>query len=114
MNDKIIRQWARETGLPVGDRGRLPSAVIQSYMEAHPDDQWEHPDTARTTCPRCRREWSGLAQCHCATCHNHFSTVGNFDKHRVTGRCHIDTADLKQQYGPYGVTWVGAEERPEL
>ena len=114
MNDKVIREWARSTGHPVGNRGRLPSAVILAYQEAHPDEVWEESEHKPRARCRCGRSWAGLAQAHCATCHNHFSTVSNFDKHRVQGLCYIDGADLKQQWGPYGVTWVGAEDRPEI
>lgn len=31
---------------------------------------------------RCDREWNGLRESHCARCHQHFSTVRNFDRHQ--------------------------------
>lgn len=33
------------------------------------------------TC-QCGRSWSGNNQAHCRMCHEHFSTVKNFDAHR--------------------------------
>lgn len=32
---QVIRDWARENGVPVGARGRLNPAVIEAYAEAH-------------------------------------------------------------------------------
>ncbi len=34
------------------------------------------------SCPSCSREWTGTVQAHCTICHEHFSTVANFDTHR--------------------------------
>ena len=34
-------------------------------------------------CPRCEARWGGLKTAHCAACHNTFTTVGNFDRHRT-------------------------------
>lgn len=31
----------------------------------------------------CGARWPGLSACHCPTCHRTFTTVGNFDRHRV-------------------------------
>lgn len=31
---KAIRDWARETGLKVSDRGKIPARIIQAYDEA--------------------------------------------------------------------------------
>ena len=35
--DTDIRQWAREKGLQVGERGRLPGDVTEAYRAEHPD-----------------------------------------------------------------------------
>ena len=32
---QAIREWARKNGHPVSDRGRIPSAIIEAYNEAH-------------------------------------------------------------------------------
>jgi hypothetical protein len=32
-----IRSWARENGLTVSDRGRVPATVIAAYRSAHPE-----------------------------------------------------------------------------
>lgn len=31
-----MRRWARDNGWRIGDRGRLPSAVLDAYSAAHP------------------------------------------------------------------------------
>jgi hypothetical protein len=31
-----VRTWAREMGLPVAERGRLPAAVVRAYRERRP------------------------------------------------------------------------------
>ncbi|MDA8056592.1 MAG: hypothetical protein M0032_01260 [Actinomycetota bacterium] len=33
-----IRRWAHAAGLEVGDRGRVPTAVVDAYWEAHPEE----------------------------------------------------------------------------
>lgn len=30
-----VRAWARETGMTVAERGRIPAAVVRAYDEAH-------------------------------------------------------------------------------
>ena len=124
MNDKIIRDWARESGIPVGQRGRLPSAVMEAYLDAHPDAQWESSEHRPIAiCHGCGRGWTGHAQCHCSRCHYHFSVVKHFDHHlAVCGNRRdghlmselLGDLGLKPQYGPYGITWVDADERPDL
>ena len=32
---QAVREWARENGHPVSDRGRLPASVVQAYEAAH-------------------------------------------------------------------------------
>ena len=71
------------------------------------------------TC-NCGREWAGLNQAHCTVCHEHFSTVNNFDKHRRTGTCQYPgtvtdrNGDpvLKPSANRFGVIWIGAGEHP--
>lgn len=68
---------------------------------------------------RCGRHWTGLAQAHCPTCHEHFSTVANFDRHRPgSGGCK-NPAEVTNRKGAavfkpvtnrLGTTWVGAGE----
>lgn len=80
--------------------------------------------TTPWTCS-CGRKWSGLAQAHCTVCHEHFSTVANFDIHgpRRAGCPHPSTQTrqkqdgtvvprLKAVEGSFGVTWVGWTEDP--
>jgi len=35
----------------------------------------------------CTAGWAPSRKCHCASCGENFSTVGNFDKHRQGGYC---------------------------
>ena len=30
-----VRQWAREQGMPVGDRGRIPAELVAQYLAAN-------------------------------------------------------------------------------
>lgn len=39
------------------------------------------------TCAKCRNRWSGANTSHCANCHETFSGVTTFDKHRDKGQC---------------------------
>jgi hypothetical protein len=62
----------------------------------------------------CGRQWTGLAQAHCCTCHEHFGSVAGFDRHRSSGRCqdpaHITTRAGRRVFrsaeSPFGGTWV--------
>jgi hypothetical protein len=38
----------------------------------------------RFTCGGCEATWGGLGRAHCAGCHQTFSVVSLFDKHRST------------------------------
>jgi hypothetical protein len=38
-------------------------------------------------CGRCPARWGGANTSHCAACHETFSTVANFDRHRLGGAC---------------------------
>jgi hypothetical protein len=62
----------------------------------------------------CGRQWTGLAQAHCPTCHEHFGSVHGFDQHRRSGHCqHPATVThrngrpwFKAKPGRYGITWT--------
>jgi hypothetical protein len=67
------------------------------------------------TCPRCHTTWTGTRACHCGACHQTFSGLEYFDRHRnhdgPHGRCQ-DPADLD------GIEfrndmWRGPEINPE-
>ncbi len=75
---------------------------------------------AINSCGGCDRRWNSTSEAHCATCHCHFSTVANFDRHRVNGTC-ADPATLTDRHGqpilrpverPGGPTWVGGTPSP--
>jgi hypothetical protein len=38
-------------------------------------------------CSGCDKEWSGHRRCHCTGCHENFSSVSAFDKHRKDFAC---------------------------
>jgi hypothetical protein len=52
-----------------------------------------------TVCVKCSAHWGGLKTAHCSVCHQTFSTVANFDRHRAgshsadTRHC-LDTAEV--------------------
>ncbi|HHU45660.1 MAG TPA: Lsr2 family protein, partial [Actinomycetales bacterium] len=33
--NRIIRQWAKDRGMAVADRGALPKSIIEEYEKAH-------------------------------------------------------------------------------
>lgn len=39
------------------------------------------------TCGSCDNTWGGVAQAHCSVCHELFSGVTSFDRHRSGGKC---------------------------
>lgn len=41
-----------------------------------------------TTCVRCRKSWGGLKTAHCTACHETFTVVSAFDKHRAGSHAH--------------------------
>lgn len=34
-NNADVRSWARQTGLTISDRGRIPTSVVAAYRDAH-------------------------------------------------------------------------------
>ncbi len=34
-DNQAIREWARQNGHPLSDRGRVPGKVLQAYQDAH-------------------------------------------------------------------------------
>jgi hypothetical protein len=44
------------------------------------------PDTLPHSC-RCGTRWAGSNTAHCGACHDTFSGVSTFDRHRRDGRC---------------------------
>ena len=81
---------------------------------------------ARFGCGDCGRKWTGYVECHCPTCHQHFTHVDNFDGHRIfaglkgdwsSRRClaedeiaRLAKANGKFIYtasqGPFGASWA--------
>lgn len=37
----------------------------------------------KVACPRCGKTWGGLSTAHCTACHETFTVVSNFDRHRT-------------------------------
>lgn len=88
---------------------------------------------ARYSCADCGRQWEGLKECHCASCHESFSTEANFDRHRVfdrdgdwsSRRCltpaelaaltnRNGTPVLAQSQRKHGFVWVSAGAPPQV
>lgn len=40
-----------------------------------------------TVCRDCSREWTGMKECRCAACHEHFTSESVFSRHQVGGKC---------------------------
>lgn len=63
-----------------------------------------------TTCITCQKSWGGANTSHCAACHETFSGIRLFDKHRLHygehGRC-VDPADVVDIEG-YRIMWTDA------
>lgn len=49
-------------------------------------------------CPACGRKWRSETQCHCATCHAHFSSPYTFDLH-LRGERHVRPEDVRDRNG---------------
>jgi hypothetical protein len=48
------------------------------------------PDVERQlphACGKCPNRWAGTSTAHCGACHNTFTAVGGFDRHRRNGAC---------------------------
>jgi hypothetical protein len=78
-------------------------------------------------CGGCDRRWTGSTSAHCTICHEHFSTVANFDAHGVSlrgcpppstrTRTKADGTVLplfKAVERRHGVEWVGFTEDPRF
>ena len=50
------------------------------------------------SCGGCENRWGGLAQAHCSQCHQLFSGITSFDRHRRNGKC-LDPAKIKNADG---------------
>ena len=57
---KIIRAWAKSVGLPVGERGRLNPATVQSYLKGDKRPAAKALAARQNTSPEVRttREWA--------------------------------------------------------
>jgi hypothetical protein len=70
------------------------------------------------SCGGCGRRWDGLSQAHCARCHNHFSSVNNFDAHRRDGGCRPPQTARRDngqpiftaRQGPHGTTYISYQD----
>lgn len=82
---QVVRAWAKDQGYDVGVRGRIAPSIWEAYATSHDGEAREAPVGAASC--KCGRQWMGLAEAHCTLCHRQFSTVTNFDAHRVDGQC---------------------------
>jgi hypothetical protein len=79
-----------------------------------------------STCLDCGRQWTGRAEAHCASCCNHFTSDGAFDRHLASVRsdddCYPPETFRKRDGSPlfeqiqrkYGLVWrlVRADSNP--
>lgn len=59
------------------------SVPTQSPTEGVKVAEISTPNAGMTVCPRCQARWSGFKTAHCTSCHETFTTVSAFDKHRA-------------------------------
>ena len=64
------------------------------------------------TCGGCPATWTGTRIAHCSGCHETFSTVSNFDTHRVRGVCE-DPVEVGLRRNERGV-WFHATDKPRF
>ena len=61
----------------------------------------------QTVCPKCAARWTGANTSHCGACHQTFSGIRLFDRHRTHygehGRC-WDPTDIVDSEG-YRIMW---------
>lgn len=89
---QLVRAWAKDQGYELGQRGRIAPSIWEAYANSHDGKEREAP-VGSASC-KCGRRWVGLRECHCTVCHRQFSTIDNFDAHRVDERC-IDPAQAR-------------------
>ena len=73
-------------------------------------------------CPKCRLGWGGLNTAHCTACHQTFTGISAFDKHRTgshakdtrycLGPLTIGLVDAGREYPCWG--FPGRDEVPDL
>jgi hypothetical protein len=85
-----------------------PTAARPAAVEEEADYQ---ADRAAGFPCRCGRTWTGVARCHCATCHASFSSISAFDRHRRGFQCHPPEECGLVRRGDY---WSLPGERPEV
>lgn len=66
-----------------------------------------HPNT----CGGCDATWTGTRPCHCAACHNTFSGLQHFDRHRYANHGCIDPATIPGIEYRNGM-WRGPQNNP--
>lgn len=55
------------------------------------------------SCVGCGKDWTGHSRCHCGSCHQHFSSVSAFDRHRKDFQCvHPGSRGLVSRDGYWG------------
>ncbi len=59
------------------------------------------------SCSKCDNTWGGMAQAHCGVCHDTFSGVTAFDRHRSNGKCKSpDTVGLELRTSGATPVWA--------
>jgi hypothetical protein len=123
-----IREWARQHGYTVRDKGRIDRHIHAAYQAVHGLPEAAVSGAARCSGPAgCGRVWTAMNECHCRLCHRHFSTVRHFDTHRP-GECRdLDPLTIVYTRGQFkgepklrlvdsawGPLYADGRERPEI
>jgi len=65
-----------------------------------------------TSCRDCGREWTGLAECHCAGCHLQFSSEVAFTRHQGADGCLDPTTVVRKSGKRTGDPYLVLREGP--
>lgn len=57
----------------------------KSLSHANPPGSNDYP--GMISCGRCTAQWTGTSACHCSGCHQTFTCLSAFDRHRLRNQC---------------------------
>ena len=113
----ITTSGAQTPETPLPGTNTLDSPESRSESIPAPSNGSSGPATQPPIgCSGCGTRWSGLNTCHCGGCHETFTSVGAFDRHRRGGKC-LDPAEigLVPANKPWtGWSWPGTWTGPEV
>ena len=84
-------------GVALASRRRCPRQALvepETRTPPHTAEEWqaerqayEDAQAAGFPCKGCGKSWTGHSRCHCTACHESFSSVSAFDRHRIDFAC---------------------------